>query len=82
MSRTQGCSIAAKTRVYRDRVGVYVGVLHGHPDIAAVGTTAEEARIGLLAALGDLGLMGRFSEPLMAELGASRRSPRPTKVKV
>lgn len=68
--------MAAKAKVYRDRLGVYVGVLRGLPHVVAVGSTAEEARHSLLAALEDIGLTGGFAEPVTTEPDRKRRTGR------
>jgi predicted RNase H-like HicB family nuclease len=48
-----------KSKVSRDTSGVFVGLVPGFPDVAAVGYTAEEAQRNLRAAIADLARNGR-----------------------
>jgi predicted RNase H-like HicB family nuclease len=54
--------MTTEAKVYRDRCGVYVGLVPGFPEITAVGYTAEELRDNLRVAVADLIRSGRLAD--------------------
>jgi predicted RNase H-like HicB family nuclease len=69
--------MTAKAKIYRDRSGLYVGVLANYPDVAAVGYTPDQARRNLAAALADLARSGNPQPAAHAEPVTRQRSVPP-----
>ncbi len=66
--------MTSQARIYRDRRGLYVGVLRQFPGIFAVGYTPDQTRRNLKAAFADLARSGMPEPAAAAQPSARQRS--------